>query len=75
MSKIGVETLVNRISNVINIHRQAEDVTNAEVIGLLEIIKLDIYREMPDDEDEDDQKELPTPVDPPRPKGKIKEWA
>ncbi|KKN74469.1 hypothetical protein LCGC14_0390890 [marine sediment metagenome] len=75
MSKIGVETLASRISNVINIHRQAQDVTNAEVIGLLEIIKLDIYKDMADDEDEDDQKELATPVDPPRPKGKIKEWA
>lgn len=54
MSKIGVETLANRISNVINIHRQAEDVTNAEVIGLLEIIKLDIYKDMPDDEEGED---------------------
>lgn len=59
MSKIGVETLASRISNVINIHRQAEDVTNAEVIGLLEIIKLDIYKEMPDDENEDDEQWKP----------------
>ena len=51
MSKIGVFTLANRISNVIDIHRQAEDVTNAEVIGVLEIIKLDIYRETEDEDD------------------------
>jgi len=51
MSKIGTETLQCRISNVIDIHRKAEDVTNAEVIGLLEIMKLDLYSEMADRED------------------------
>ena len=46
MSKQAVETFRNRVANVIEIHRKAEDLTNAEVIGVLEIIKLDIYAEM-----------------------------
>ena len=45
MSKIAVETLVNRIEQVIQIHRDAEDLTIGEVIGILEIIKLDLYQE------------------------------
>lgn len=52
MSSISVDTLANRITNVIEIHRQAEDVTNAEVIGVLELIKLDIHQEMLDNEDD-----------------------
>ena len=56
MSEIGVDTLASRIENVIDIHRQAEDVTNAEVIGVLEIIKLDIYKEMDDEDEEEYQK-------------------
>ena len=51
MSTVGVETLQNRIDNVINIHRSAGDVTVAEVIGLLEIIKLDLYQEVYDSDD------------------------
>ena len=54
MSSIGVDTLTSRITNVIEIHRKAEDVTNAEVIGVLELIKMDLHDEMvEDDEDED----------------------
>lgn len=53
MSSVGVQTLASRISNVIAIHREAEDVTNAEVIGLLEIIKLDMYQEIADQLPED----------------------
>ena len=49
MSKIAVDTLVSRIENVIQIHREAEDITMAEVIGVLEIIKLDLYQETVDD--------------------------
>jgi hypothetical protein len=45
MSKESVEVLANRIENVIQIHRDAEDITISEIIGLLEIIKLDIYQE------------------------------
>ena len=53
MGSVGVDTLVSRIANVIEIHRQAEDVTNAEIIGVLELIKMDLHEEMfEDDEDE-----------------------
>ena len=52
MSKIAVDTLISRISNIINIHRKAKDITVGEVIGALEIIKLDLYQESLD-EDED----------------------
>jgi len=61
MGTIGVDTLASRINNVINIHRQAEDVTNAEVIGVLGIIIMDLHQEMlepEEDEDEDDNEEL-----------------
>ena len=46
MSSIGALTLQSRIANVIDIHIGAKDVTNAEVIGVMEIIKLDLYNEM-----------------------------
>ena len=46
MSKIGIDTLESRIWNVIDIHREAGDVTNAEAIGVLEIIKLEMYNEI-----------------------------
>lgn len=45
MSKVAVDALVSRIENVIQIHRDAEDLTIGEVIGVLEIIKLDLYQE------------------------------
>lgn len=52
MSQIAVDTLVSRINVVIQVHRDAEDITNAEVIGVLEMIKLDIYQECTQDDDE-----------------------
>ncbi len=48
MSKIAVDTLVSRIENVIQIHRDADDITIGEVIGVLEIIKLDLFQETVD---------------------------
>ena len=45
MSKESVNILTNRIENVIRIHRNAEDITIGEVIGVLEIIKLDLFQE------------------------------
>lgn len=36
----------DRITNIIEVHKEAEDITNAECIGVLEIIKLDLYREI-----------------------------
>ena len=53
MSSIGVETFRCRLENVINVHREAEDLTNAEVIGVLELIKLDLHKEMTEDEEGD----------------------
>ncbi len=50
LSKIAVDTLVSRIENVIQIHRDAEDITIGEVIGVLEIIKLDLYQETVDED-------------------------
>lgn len=54
MSSIGVDTLTSRISNVINIHREAGDVTNAEAIGVLEMVKLELFQRAVNEEDEDD---------------------
>ena len=45
MSKESVNILTNRIESVIRIHRNAEDITIGEVIGVLEIIKLDLFQE------------------------------
>ena len=53
MSSVGVDTLASRIANVIEIHREAGDISNAEIIGVLELIKMDLHEEMfEDDEDE-----------------------
>ena len=58
MSMSGVKALQSRIDNVIKIHRTAGDVTGAEAIGLLEIIKLDMYQELLEaSEDVEDWKE------------------
>ena len=46
MGEVGVEALQNRITNIIEIHKDAEDLTNAEVIGVLELIKLDLHHEI-----------------------------
>ncbi len=55
MARQMVETFRNRIENVIEIHRLAEDLSNAEVVGVLELIKLDLWNNMRDDEDNDDE--------------------
>ena len=57
MGEVGrpvVEVFRNRIENVIEVHRNAQDISNAEVIGVLELIKLDLHAEM-DEEDEDEE--------------------
>lgn len=46
MGVVGVQALQDRISTVITIHKEAEDLTNAEVIGVLELIKLDLHHEI-----------------------------
>ncbi len=52
MTKQAVETFRCRIDNVIEVHRKAGDLTNAEIIGVFELIKLDLWNEM-EDKDED----------------------
>ncbi len=52
MSEVGVNRLENRINSVIDLHRNDDSVSIAEIIGLLEIIKQDMYRELFDDEDD-----------------------
>lgn len=57
MSKQSLETFRNRVENVIDIHRKAEDLTNAEVIGVIEMIKLDLHAEILDESEEESGKE------------------
>ena len=52
MGVVGIDALQNRIEQVIQIHRDAGDVTRGEIVGVLEIIKLDIYAEVYEDDDE-----------------------
>ena len=54
MGEVGVEALQNRISNIIDIHKKAVDLTNAEVIGVLEIIKLDLHYEIIEKQEDKD---------------------
>ena len=53
MGNVGVDTFRSRIENIISIHREAEDLTNAEVIGVLELIKLDLHAQMIEDNEDD----------------------
>lgn len=53
MSNQAVDVVQNRIKNVIKIHKEAEDVSNAEIIGVLEIIKLELYQEMLENQEPD----------------------
>ena len=46
MGENGVQALQDRITNIIEIHKKAEDLSNAECIGVLEIIKLDLHHEI-----------------------------
>ena len=55
MSSVAVIALVDRVRNVIQLNRDAGDITHAEIIGALEIIKLDIYKEMQEVDDDDDE--------------------
>ena len=54
MSRQAVETFRNRVENVVEIHRKAEDLTNAEVIGVLEVIKLDLYIDAQEEEEDEE---------------------
>ena len=54
MSKISTETLDNRIRNVIDVHRKAQDVTFGEIIGVLEFLKMDLYNESLEEDEENE---------------------
>lgn len=51
---MGTQALVSRISNIIQISKDAKDVTIAEAIGALEIIKLDLYSEIREAQEDED---------------------
>ena len=50
MNKIGVDILANRIRNVIALYNG--ELTNAEVIGTLEMLKMGMYADI-EEEDND----------------------
>ena len=52
MSEAGTRTLSSRLENVINLHRDNDDVSYAEVLGVLEFLKFDILNELKGQEDE-----------------------
>ena len=49
----GARVLRNRIENAIEVHHQSQDVTVFEVMGVLEVIKLNIYERYLEEEDEE----------------------
>jgi len=50
----AVETLVNRLETVIDLYRDTDSISNAEIIGVLEIMKLNLFMEA----EEEDEGEL-----------------
>lgn len=53
MSKADVQALSDRITGVINWARD-RGITHAEVVGILEIVKLDVYQEIIKPEEDND---------------------
>ncbi len=51
MSEETVQKFTNRLSNLINASRGNDELTYAELIGALEMAKLDIYGEASEDDD------------------------
>ena len=53
-NEINQDKFLSRLRSVIEVTRQAEELTGAEVIGLLEVVKLDVYSSLePETDDED----------------------
>jgi len=52
-NEINEDKFMSRLRSLIEVTRQAEDLTGAEVIGLLEVAKLDIYASLPQEDDDD----------------------
>jgi hypothetical protein len=55
MNVAASNILKNRIENAIQVHREAGDLSCAEVIGVLDMIKLDIYMAVCRDKEEDEE--------------------
>ena len=51
MSKVAVQSFVSRVSNIIDLYRNNESITIAEMIGAIEIIKLDLYLEQVEEDE------------------------
>ncbi len=50
MSEIGVGTLANRMRNVIALYNG--ELTNADVVGTLEILKMEIYADIKEEDND-----------------------
>ena len=53
-NEINQDKFLSRLRSVIEVTRQAEELTGAEVIGLLEVCKLDIYSSLEPEMDDED---------------------
>ena len=53
-NEINQDKFLSRLRSVIEVTRQAEELTGAEVIGLLEVVKLDIYSSLEPEMDDED---------------------
>jgi len=51
----AVDTLVNRLDTVVDLYRVGGSITNAEIIGVLEIMKLKLFMEAEDESDDIDE--------------------
>ena len=56
-NEINEDKFMSRLRSLIEITRQSEELTGAEVIGLLEVAKLDIYTSLPKEEAETDDED------------------
>ena len=54
----AVDTLVNRLATVIDLYRDTDSISNAEIIGVLEIMKLNLFMEAEGRFEEEDEGEL-----------------
>ena len=52
-NEVNQDKFLSRLRSVIEVTRQAGELTGAEVIGLLEVVKLDIYSSLPPEEEDD----------------------
>lgn len=53
MSKEGVNKFISRVTSTIETSRKCNEITYGELVGALELIKLDFYMESKDEEAEE----------------------